>query len=507
MNVNEIQNPSSSTPKRRRNPVYSFLTSMKAGVILLLVFTLACILGTIVPQGEPPELYREHFGTFFGNFFINTGLANVFGSWWFNFLAVVIGISMSLCSWRRLHGLMRASEPQVEVSRERIEQMKAHATFVVALGRTAAVERTAQELRKRGYGARRQNSPEAVSFFAVKGRLADWGTFAVHISLLIIMIGAIYGNMPSIRGVWQGRSYSADAPLMAGERFTVTPPKTPSFEIELEKSQAETDALGMPTAYRSWVRVYENGKEVKSGLIEMNRPVYYQGVSMTMSQYLPPHGGEFEPDLRLLVKIPGAKPQEIPIPLIDSPEGFAIDMMSTITVVPAKGWKVFTHSFFAAALDKNGAVALGEDGKPREVQENEAAVPALSVFVVENPSPENLQGWERVGYVGPAAEVDYKGVKFILEDRTTAKPGKSVAGAVLSLHKDPGIPILYVGFTILTLGVTLAFYISHRTLRVRLWEEKGRTWIAAGVRSRGGLAWAETELERLRSGLSSGKSQ
>lgn len=485
--------------RRKTNPIYAFLTSMKVGVILLLILTAACVLGTMVPQNQPVEVYLEHYGKVFGGFFLRTGLSHVFSSWWFNTLAGVFGLSLLMCSWRRLKAQLRQAQPEVQSTLERLKAMKSFTQFTMPLSGEETEQRLSGWLKKVGYRVHKESAGSAVCLLARKGSISQWGTLLVHVSLLIILVGALYGNMPSIGGLWESRLYNAEAPLKEGEKFTVALPESKPFQIELIKAEREMSPEGMPTAFRSQVRVWQDGKTVKEGLIEMNRPVYYQGVSMTMSQYFAPEAEAGGTDLKLLVKAPGAAEQEVPIPLVDGPEGLAVDMMSSITTVQANGWTVFAHSLFEAPLEGSGLVALGPNGKPRAAAAGEKTAPALSVFVVEDPK-QGMSGWKPVGYVGPQAELDYKGVKFRLKVSASAG-GSAPAGAVLSLRRDPGVPIVYLGFGVLMVGVMLAFYISQRTVRARLWTEKSQTKVALGVRSRGGLAWAEAELEKVRAAL------
>jgi len=484
------EQPSRQQP-RKGNAIYRFLSSMKVGVVLLLIVTGACVLGTMLPQNQPAELYLKHYGEVFGRLFLRLGLTHTFSSWWFNSLAALLAASLLTCSWRRLRLLLRAHRPKAAVSLAHLQAMKAHSRFSSSFSSEETARRLADWMQRRGYRVLREDSSAATCLFAQKGRLAEWGVLIVHISLLVILLGALYGNSPTLPGLWRTRAYNAEANLMEGEKFTVRLPQRTPFQVELMEAEREMSPGGVVKDYRSRIRIWEAGRPVESGLIEMNRPVYHQGVSMTMAQYREPR-----PELQLLVEAAKQEPERIPIPLIAGPEGLGVDMMATITRLRANGWRVFVHDVLGAALEENGQVALAADGRPREPQQEEEVVPALSVFVVENPDEEGMRNWQRVGYVGPAAAVDYKGVKFRLHNR-------SRAGAVLSLHKDPGIPIVYGGFALLMLGVMLAFYIGQRIVRIRLWEEKGQARVAVGVRSRGGLAWAETELERLRSALKS----
>jgi len=72
--------------------------------------------------------------------------------------------------------------------------------------------------------------------------------------------------------------------------------------------------------------------------------------------------------------------------------------------------------------------------------------------------------WEMVGWVGTEG-LDYQGIHFSLV------PGLS--GAQLSLDRDIGVPIVYIGFIIMSMGAMLLLGSPHRRVIARV-SERGK---------------------------------
>ncbi|MBI2266020.1 MAG: cytochrome c biogenesis protein ResB [Armatimonadetes bacterium] len=69
------------------------------------------------------------------------------------------------------------------------------------------------------------------------------------------------------------------------------------------------------------------------------------------------------------------------------------------------------------------------------------------------------------------------------------------------VKKDPGVPIVYLGFFILTVGAFLSLYVSHRLLRIGVQELSGKLEITfVPVRIDREQTY-DTEIEKLKAAL------
>ena len=98
--------------------IWSFFSSVKVGVWLIVITLAASAIGTIFPQEmyitpgiAPAEYYKQEYG-FLGQLYYQLGFNNLYGSWWYMMLIASIGISLVICSLDRVIPLYKALKKQ-----------------------------------------------------------------------------------------------------------------------------------------------------------------------------------------------------------------------------------------------------------------------------------------------------------------------------------------------------------------------------------------------------------
>lgn len=99
------------------------------------------------------------------------------------------------------------------------------------------------------------------------------GTYFSHVSLILLIVGFITGsyfgfhntNFVVAEGTKQDVGYNTN------------------LSLYLESFVAEYYDTGVPQDYRSQVKLYENGTEVKSAVIRVNHPLSYKGIRFYQS--------------------------------------------------------------------------------------------------------------------------------------------------------------------------------------------------------------------------------
>ncbi|MBW2590545.1 MAG: cytochrome c biogenesis protein ResB [Deltaproteobacteria bacterium] len=71
---------------------------MKLTVILLLSLAVTSIVGTIIPQNENPAAYFRAYGEFVYKLFDLLGIFDMYHSWWFQFLLLLLTINIVVLS-------------------------------------------------------------------------------------------------------------------------------------------------------------------------------------------------------------------------------------------------------------------------------------------------------------------------------------------------------------------------------------------------------------------------
>lgn len=87
--------------KEDYNKVWQFFCSVKLAVVIILVMVVACILGTVILQEKTLDEYVARYGYGLATFFRVTQLNNVFYSYWFSFLLVLLCANLICCTIKR----------------------------------------------------------------------------------------------------------------------------------------------------------------------------------------------------------------------------------------------------------------------------------------------------------------------------------------------------------------------------------------------------------------------
>lgn len=98
--------------------IWSFFSSVKVGVWLIVITLLASAIGTIFPQEmyipsgvTPSEYYEQEYG-FLGKLYYQLGFNHLYSSWWYIILIASIGVSLVICSLDRVIPLYKALKKQ-----------------------------------------------------------------------------------------------------------------------------------------------------------------------------------------------------------------------------------------------------------------------------------------------------------------------------------------------------------------------------------------------------------
>jgi cytochrome c biogenesis protein len=434
-----------SRSSARRGFVAVF-SSARLTLWLLAILTVAMAIATVIPQRAPEQAYLRTFGTLLGPLIAKTTLHNIYGSWWFVGAFAVLALNLLACSIRRARQLVSLDRVAI-AAKARGDALAGGSARWRLLGEAQVVaDRVSSLLRSAGYSL--LPSPAERDgrrcLMARRGVPSLWSPVIIHIGLIIILIGAAWGHLPS-------HTYNSIAMLGPGEAFPVTTPSE-AFSLRLKDAGAERAGGGQGVRYWASVEVLEEGQVVRSQTIEPNRPLRYHGVS-TVLQSVMPAG----------YQVQVSKGNEVAtVPVTVAQDG-QVDMMAAIRRLDDPPWIVFVHSF-------------------RQSDESGTPSPAARVFVDRSGSLSH--NWQAVGWVGLEG-LDYEGVHFVLVS--------GAAGAQLSLDRDIGVPIVYLGFIIVSLGAMLGLGSPYRMITASVGAKGTRGELALALAP----ASDEREIERL----------
>lgn len=440
--------------------VWSFFSSVKVGVILIVIALIASVIGTIFPQAQfiPPNAvsrdpaiyYEDQFGLI-GKIYYMLGFHEMYSSWWYLLLLGLIGVSLVICSLDRFIPLYKALK---------IQKPKRHETFLnrqrfyseTENVTESDLERMKENLKKLRYNITEQDG----HILAEKGRFSRWGPYVNHIGLIIILLAAILRTTPIMftdEYVWVREGETIVLPGTDGEYYI----ENKRFIIDMHDPEDERfrDAIAqegmIPSNFRTDVVIYKAEREIPGAepelepiledSIQMNKPAKFDGYTLYQQGY---QQDEFS---SMTFKIHETDDEDATA--IDS---FTIDLFDPEPeYILDSGFRVVIEHYFPDYY-------LTEDGTPAS-ETNYPRNPAfvLLVYPPESDTPE-------VSFLGIGRNIDATGeneYKVAIQDFET----HFVSG--LTLRVDRTLIFFGLGAAIFMIGVIQGMYWQHRRVWIR----------------------------------------
>ena len=94
-----------------QNPALALLASLKFALVIIVLIALACIAGTLIPQGSQVDAYLEQHPNAHRVMHLLSilGLTRIFSAWWFVLLLFVLTVSLMVCTYRRYLTIARVT--------------------------------------------------------------------------------------------------------------------------------------------------------------------------------------------------------------------------------------------------------------------------------------------------------------------------------------------------------------------------------------------------------------
>jgi len=272
--------PASAWLTNPAGQVWHTLVSVRFALVLILLIAVGTLAGTLINQVPAAvkadarsydrwlESARERYGPF-TPVMEATQLFEVFSSIWFRGLIVVLVASIVVCTINRWSGIRSlVFSPRVRMNAAYFDRAKMRAAFNVTIDTSAAAGAVRQGLKSAGYRSVRDDG-ESVALYADRFRFSRLGTFLTHLSLVLILVGAVMGRF------WGWK----DNQFIIPQGATREVPLAQHISVKLEQFEEEWYVDGPPKDFSSELVIYEDGREVKHGTTRVNSPLTYDGIS------------------------------------------------------------------------------------------------------------------------------------------------------------------------------------------------------------------------------------
>ncbi len=394
-----------------KNPVMRFLSSIKLAIFLLLTLAATSIIGTILPQGQPLAFYFQRYGESLGQIIRLLHLHDTYHSWWYVTLLALFSLNLTLCSFKRLpFSLELFRRDPLAVDPEKLLRMPV-ARELRLKSPFKELEPRLEKLLSQKFGRLEKASFEdGFLFLKDRFRWSYFSVYVVHFSLLIIIVGAIIGAVWGFRGgITLMEGESTDQVLVRSKKERAIPL---GFTIRCDRFYIDFYPNGMPKEYRSDVTILENGKEVLKGAIRVNAPLTYKDITFYQSSY-----NTFAKVRLRILKGPRQKELEI---------------------------APFSQASWEEAHLRVGLLDFSQAH----------GLPAARIWMAkEGEAP--VAFWVLKGH---PRRIELGGEPVIV----TLEEAVPVYATGLQVKKDPGVSVVWLGFSLLILGIFAALFFAHQ---------------------------------------------
>ncbi len=267
---------------------WRFFTSVRLALVLILVLAVAILAGTLIDQAPGSVMAdssayaswlaraETKYGGFWTNVFDRLQLFNVFYSFWFRLLIALLVANITVCTINRWKGIWTTVfRTRVRMGDPFFQHSRYHAAELAQMPVDIAGERVRRAFSSARYRVRTETGEGTVAVFADKYRFSRFGTFLSHLSIVLLLGGAVVGT------VWGFRD--DDFVISEGTQRAVG--RGTGLSVYLDHFTDEWDPAGPPKDFRSDLILYENGVEVKRDTIHVNQPMKYKGIRFFQSFY------------------------------------------------------------------------------------------------------------------------------------------------------------------------------------------------------------------------------
>lgn len=463
----------------KNNFLIKLFSSITTAIILLVIISLSSVIGTLIQQNQEFIFYKKNFPQYCDWIYLFS-LNDLYHSIWFTALIVLLCLNITVCTLRRFTSRLRtASIVNVDINSDFIDNCRLKRN-ILKVSNEEAHSIISSKIKGAGYTLQVKDFDGRSCFFGNYGAYSFMGEFLVHVSLLMIITGALAGNIfgykmqmegfpgdvrqvPSkayydlqsrINAVYEkslaeGRdSHEEIGKLMEQVRSL---PQKSVFELRIDDFKTVYADEG-PTGevhVKNWyttLSVLSGTTPVYTKTLSVNDPMSYSGMNIYQSSFGTSAAGY--KNFRIFYREPGAGTVE------------------TAFVIPEteRSNEVVFKSFRIRALKFLPDFKIDMDTKQAYSASNEPRNPALKIELLPEGTAEVVTQW----LFKNMPDFSHDGMgggkipgRFILSDFEADE--KQYTG--IQIAYDPGVGLVWAGCALMMAGFFWAFYFFHK----RIW--------------------------------------
>ena len=258
----------------------AWLSDLRVAIVLLLLIALCSGVGTAIPQGEAAGFYLDRYnaapwlGLIDGRQLLWLQLNHLYTSTWFLVLLAWLGLALLLCSIRRQWPALQAALRWIDYEQPRQLSKLALAETLPSDDPNASLNALGQSLQAQGWTVQEKDGRLA----ARRGVVGRVGPLLVHTGLVLLMLGAAWGALAGNR---------LERFLAPGRSLDLLDRSgTSQMTLTLDSFAIERDPAGRTEQFRSQLLLQSAGDAPPlREEISVNHPLRYRGMTVYQADW------------------------------------------------------------------------------------------------------------------------------------------------------------------------------------------------------------------------------
>lgn len=255
--------------------------NLKLAIFLLLLIAFFSGLGSVIEQDKPLDFYTMNYtNLFFGIptwiYFQKLSLDHIYSAWWFFLLLIIFGICLLSCTFsQQFPALKFARRYYFYTYSSQFNKLR-----YKFIGKKTIKGQLCYKLINEEYAIFQKQD----CFYGYKGLIGRVGPVIVHLSIICILIGSIFG---AIRGfnaqefVPKSELFHIQNIVKSGSLATI-----PQQVFRINDFWVNYSKTGLIKQFQSDISVLGgNGDEISRKTISVNNPLMFKGLTMYQTDW------------------------------------------------------------------------------------------------------------------------------------------------------------------------------------------------------------------------------
>jgi len=395
-----------------------FLASTKFAIIITALILILALIGSFIPQTHQEDNINEHVLAFMQII----GFDNIFSSVFFIILIVLFAINLILCTIKLL--------PFARKQYKDIDNLEFHEEKRVVMNYSYIKD----FFRNNKFNITEQDNIIVASKYA----LGRYSVIILHTAILIILLGAGVGHFFGFKGFMNILEGSDDnvIVLSSGEFIPL------GFEVHLNRFDIEYyDNTSRPKSFKSTIELIHENNTLLNKVIDVNSPLEHNGITFYQYSY----GFYPSSDSRFLFTL-------------------VIDNKSKDFEIPFEQSFKINNNIFGKITDFAPTLAVNPDNTFTTKSEEMVNPAMLAEFYNRNGDP-LFRSWISNKNISSGDFTNDHNFRIIFDKLY----GIQYTG--LSVKKDPGKMIVYLGFILMSLSLLMIYLINYTVIVVHCMKD------------------------------------